>query len=152
MLKEEFEALIELLDAKKVRTVPNVHELLLRVFNFFKSVNEEFAVASKEEQGELVMMLSSLQKKLQSKLQEFSSDLGLSEDQIQRFSQDFATLPSKYKEAILATQREMEQVRSHIKQHISQKQQTTPSPIGDKEPAKEGKKKPKRDRGKWKKS
>ena len=151
MLKDEFEALMELLDAKKVQNIVNVQELLLRVFNFFRRINEEFAVASKEEKNELISMLSTLQKKLQARLQEFSSEIGLSEDQIQRLNQDFGSLPAKYKDAILATKNEIEGVRANIKQHMAQKQ-ATPNAKPKSGSQADVKKKPKRDREKWTKS
>jgi len=149
MIKDKFEALIELLEVKKVQSPQAVHELLDRANRFFKQLNQEFSQASKEEKEELVKMLASLQQKLQDKIQQFCSESGISEDQIYQMSQDTSKLPPNQRELVLTTKKEIADMSKNIRSHLVETHAETKT---KKKESSGDKKKHKRDRGGWTKS
>lgn len=155
MLKDEFEEIIELLEASKANSITNIQDVLMKVLLFFRKVNNEFAVVSKSEKEELIQMLSQMQKKLQKKIEEFCRESGVSEEQLMQISEQTSNMTPQQKVIVDATKTEMNQISKNIKDHLRHKHSAADdSPLHKKDAAIEAapKKKQKRDRGEWKKS
>lgn len=147
MIKDEFDEVIEMLDYRKLTDFSSITNCMIRVHQFFRRVNEEFAVASKEEKAELVEMLKEIQKKLQVKLEEFYQKSGITEEQIQAAAAKIGTLPQTHQELIQLTQKEILDVGKNVKEHVTKKES------GSKEVSKDqDKKRVKKTRGQWTKS